>query len=148
MKHALAEPRGYASMLQDTDYPWCWYCGRTQEDRPEPWHAPWLIERCHIVSMPRIEDRRVVVLMCSRCHRVQSGDLLKQSLMVERPGLEQMLWLKHRFDWGQFDREFLGRFSVRKLPVMLPPCVGAVQRYMRRRGDYPIRGVSIREISG
>ncbi len=56
---------GYDEFVLNTDKPWCWYCGRGYTDIPDWWHAPWVIERAHIVNKPRAEDRRAAILLCS-----------------------------------------------------------------------------------
>lgn len=127
----------YDSFLLDTEYPWCWYCGRELEDAPESWYGPWLIERCHIASSPRIRDRRLAVLQCSRCHLAQHGQLFDQSLAIKPPSLSTMLWLKATFDPEFYSRSFVQRFHVSKLPAKQMPSASVQTVYLNRRGPYP-----------
>lgn len=97
----------------------CWMCGRTADfsDKPSWWHGPWLIERHHIVRKPRVEDRRAVVMLDSFCHRVQHGDWFVQADAHTRPAtLSQLLWLKKRRDPRYWDRAWLAKHVVGKLP--------------------------------
>jgi hypothetical protein len=68
------ELRQFEEMLQQTDKPWCWACGRGLEDQPRNWWGPWLIERAHIVYHPRCKVRQAIVLLCSLCHKVSHGE--------------------------------------------------------------------------
>lgn len=91
----------------------CWACGASS--CPRGWYAPWLVERAHIVNKPRREDRRVCVLLCSVCHRVQHGERLAG---FARPRLElpHMLALKITCDPGFWDPAFMQSCSVQRLP--------------------------------
>lgn len=129
----------YRQFVHWNRYPWCWWCGRDQWQRPRDWHAPWLIERAHIVSSPRRKDARAVVCLCTLCHMRSHG------LEVVTPGevtlpsarVEHMLWLKLRFDPSRYDREFLGQSSVSLLPRARPPYPAVREYYSGRRGGYP-----------
>ncbi len=110
----------YKNILVNIATPWCFWCGRGLEHRPNGWFAPWLIERAHIVNKPRVEDRRAVILLCSWCHKVQHGEQLvlpgvKPSDL--RPSLSNMLWLKKYFDPEYYDWNWLNRHSVGQLPA-------------------------------
>jgi hypothetical protein len=127
----------YDAMLLSTDYAWCWWCARQPEDVPRNWHGPWLIERAHIASMPRVLDRRLIVLLCSRCHRAQHGQVFDRSLQIEQPTLATMLWLKSTFDSEFYKREFIRRFHVGNLPKPKMPPANLQTIYLNRRGTYP-----------
>ena len=99
------------------------------------WNSHLIIERAHIVSRPRVEDRRVVVLLCSRCHAAQTNSLFKYDLPV--CGLGNMLWLKKVFDPDCFDKEFLGRYCLGRLPKLKIPALVVQQEFLSRAGDYP-----------
>ena len=102
------------------------------ESRPAGWDGPWLIERAHIVSQPRVEDRRAAILLCTVCHRVQHGEKIAQAEM--RPvTLPEMLWLKSVRDPEFYDRRFLQRHHVGKLP-RARNCLDVLGLYYYRRG--------------
>ena len=91
----------------------CWYCNA--ERAPVWWYAPWLIERAHIVNKPRRTDRRVVVMLCSTCHKRSHGERFSG---VDWPILSvaNMLWLKLNLDPDWWDPAFLQKQSIRRLP--------------------------------
>lgn len=95
----------------------CWACGEGCWAMPDGWGAPWSIERAHIVSKPRVEDRRVIVMLCSACHKAQHGEVLPG---FERPALTvgQMLWLKRERDRQWYDPVFLAKHCVGRLPEL------------------------------
>ncbi|MCR9292889.1 MAG: hypothetical protein NXI32_09230 [bacterium] len=126
----------YKFMLVQTDYPHCWFCGRTAQDQPQGWFAPWVIERSHVVNKPRVEDRRVVVLLCPVCHRREHG----QTLLVDdlpSPSLANMLWMKFVFDQQFWSPKFLRAHSIGNLPTAEPPPAEVRHAYARRQGSYP-----------
>jgi hypothetical protein len=129
----------YDAMLITTEYWHCWWCGRYQEDIPDDWYAPWLIERAHVAALPRVLDRRLVVLLCSLCHRTQHGQLFEQSLKISPPTQATMLWLKSTFDPQFYNRAFVQRFHMCKLPKPHMPPADVQQIYTDRRGEYPIK---------
>lgn len=98
----------------------CWACGRSMRDRPSNWYAPWLIERAHIVSKPRIEDRRCVVMLCSLCHKISHGERFSGLVQpkLERPHL---LWIKRRIDPLWYDPELLAKCVIGLLPELERP---------------------------
>lgn len=94
----------------------CWACGATA--RPEWWYGPWLPnERAHIVAQPRVEDVRVIVCLCSTCHRIQTNATFPNLRDVPPLKLEHMLKLKLTNDPLNYDVEFLEKHSVRKMPI-------------------------------
>ena len=125
----------YENFLLETEYPFCWYCGRQHGERIERWHSHLIIERSHIVSKPRIEDRRVAMLMCSYCHSATHRKISGYSLPLCT--LANALWLKRAFDIGYYDVEFMQRFSVAKLPEPIEPPKIVQQEFQRRMGSYP-----------
>lgn len=118
----------YSAMLGSLLMSRCWYCG--DRSRPSGFYAPWMVERAHIVSKPRKLDRRVVVGLCSVCHRIQHGERLSG---IERPRLcvASMLWLKREVDPEWYDPDFMQRCSVRRLPDPEEPefCIRPVMRW-------------------
>lgn len=96
----------------------CWYCGLGVWEPPDDWGAPWLIERAHIVSKPRVEDRRAIVMLCSLCHRIHHGENLGPLAGFRVPlTLAHMLWLKREHDRSWYDVEFLQKHHVGRLPA-------------------------------
>lgn len=116
-------------------------------DQPPEWWAPWLIERAHVVSKPRILDPRVIVLLCSLCHRSQHGMTLAVSPdsspdgtvepLLPPPDLANMLWLKFRFDPFNYDPEIMQRCSIQRLPDPEQPPLIVRKAYAKRRQSYP-----------
>lgn len=127
--------------IHETDSPWCWWCGRDCMQAPKGWHAPWIIERAHIVNKPRLKDRRVCVLLCSRCHKLSHGEWFPD-FDLPRPTLAHMLALKEIFDKEFVAMKLVRRCSVRRLPEPENPPVVVMREYTSRRRypepDYPI----------
>ena len=92
----------------------CWACYATR--KPFNYFAPWFIERAHICNKPRREDRRLVVMLCSICHKANHNDIL---VGFERPHITaaMMIGLKQEHDSEWLDLEFVQKHSVRILPV-------------------------------
>lgn len=126
----------YRNFLAETLWPFCWYCGRSASESPKHWYGPFLIERAHIVSSPRIEDRRVAVLFCSVCHRVSHGEQI-YGFDLPAPTVGHMLWLKRVFDREFYDLEFMRQFSIGNLPACLVPPVSVMAEFSSRHGSYP-----------
>ena len=125
----------WKTFVLDTKYRWCWLCGRSQLDQPVGWYAPWLLERSHIVSSPRREDARAVVLLCSLCHRLSHGIDVRIPGEVLLPGatVSEMLWLKRRFDASRYDRGWLQLHCVGRLPRAVRPKLSVLSEYHSRR---------------
>lgn len=120
-------------MAQEHPLPWCWACGRGIHDRPEWWHAPWIIHRAHLVNKPRAKDVRAVVLLCPVCHGLSHGERYAD---CDLPALElhHLLWIKLNRDRVYYDRKFLQRHAVRLLPKVKPPPQVYLLAYSHRRG--------------
>lgn len=123
--------KAYDRFLAEHPQPWCWACGRTAEQVPPWWGAAWLIERSHVVHKPRLEDPRVIVLLCSGDHRTSHGERFPQ-WTLPRLTLENLLWLKLRFDPERFDPELLQRCSVPRVPEPVPLPDVFIQEYLLR----------------
>lgn len=104
----------------------CWACHAWRH--PMGWFTPWLLERAHIVSKPRREDRRLVNILCTICHKTQHGERLARFLRPKLT-LENMLWLKRENDPDWLDWEYMQKHSVRRLPAPKKP----TQWYMLER---------------
>ena len=99
-----------------TEFQVCWWCGGT--GRPDWWYGPWFPnELAHIVNKPRIEDRRVVVVACSTCHKIEHGaDFRSYGVEIEPMTLEDKMRMKLEFDPKFYDLELMQNCSVRILP--------------------------------
>ena len=129
--------RQYEMMLLNASKRWCWACGRGERDVPPGWYGPFLIERAHIARKPRARDTRVVVLLCSCCHRTSHGDriiLNGNRWPLPKLEVEHLLWLKFNRDRDQYDRPFIQSKTVRILPNMIAPPKVYLDEYERRRG--------------
>jgi hypothetical protein len=124
--------------LVSTAYPWCWWCGRGFEHAHE-FEEQMIVERAHVVSKRRLKDRRVAVLLCSHCHRmehtgswpVSGGDAVAQITLPCK------LWLKRAFDPDWYDEELLASASVQRLPEPEAPPESVQWEYLSRRLAYP-----------
>lgn len=111
-------------------FPACWACGASRG--PSWWYAPWLIERAHIANKPRRLDRRLVVMLCSVCHKRSHGERFAAALDWPVLSVAEMLWLKRRCDPDWWDPEFVGRHSVRRLPEPeFPSAMAAINPRLR-----------------
>jgi len=135
LKDWKADKRSHVAIYHDfRDYAqqggFCWSCGRTAafRDKPIDYGAKWIIQRCHITSKPRLEDRRVVNLLCPTCHEAydDAGD--------ERITLSNMIFLKQLFDPEFFDIELLQRCSIRILPDACDLQADLIAEFQSRRG--------------
>ena len=141
----IATREQYASFVTDTLWPWCWFCGRDESQRPDWWHSPWMMHRAHIVSSPRLEDVRLINLMCPCCHGNEHGT---HWAAAPRPKitLANMLWIKERFDPANYAPDFMQRFSVGILPTPEAPHAIYLGEYRcRRPGLVPIANLLARE---
>ncbi len=123
MSRPQIDKESFRMMRLEVVWDCCWWCGRTQAEKPAGWGSPWLIERAHIVNNPRAEDRRACILLCSWCHKVQHGEqiVLPGCESLCRPEVKHMLWLKSKFDASYYDREFLSHFCIGVLPRAVAP---------------------------
>ena len=81
------------------------------------------LEAAHVckpgcIGMKRVDDRRAVVLFCSRCHRRQENPTPEPVMIDGRevPPITpaNMAWLKYTYDREHYDDEFLeGLFGRR-----------------------------------
>lgn len=88
----------------------CWFCLASK--KPFDYFGPWVIERAHIVNKPRREDRRLVVMLCTICHKASHGERVAGFV---RPKLSaaNMAYLKQQHDPEWFDLPFINAHSVR-----------------------------------
>lgn len=122
----------YRNFKHNTLYRFCWCCGREEQERPEWWHAPFGLDRAHIVSSPRNEDVRVINLLCSWCHGVRHGT---RYAAEARPPISvaNMLFMKEVHDPANYSPEFLRRFSIKNLPLPEAPHPIYLAEYRARR---------------
>lgn len=114
-----SEAYEYRNVLLDFPAMRCWYCERDMGPanvRPSWWAGPWFLHRAHIVNHPRADDRRAITLLCPICHGLHHGERYPQLPDAKRPTLEELLWLKRTKDPQWYDRAWLQRHSIRKLP--------------------------------
>lgn len=92
----------------------CWACGAIRQ--PAWWNGPWLPnERAHMVNQPRVEDVRVIVCLCSTCHRMQTNSTFPQLKDVPPLTLANLLFLKIVNDPWNYDPEFIVANAVRNM---------------------------------
>ncbi len=113
----------------------CWACGAT--NKPTWWFGPWLPnERAHIVAQPRVEDVRVIVSLCSVCHRMQTNATFPELRDVPGLKLEHMLQLKIVNDPDNYDIEFMEKHSIRKMPLPARLPIWYENQFRKRFGEF------------
>ena len=105
----------YRTMAVDCGL-FCWRCGRTPLDRPAWWNAPWVMHRAHICHSPRVEDRRVVAILCPVCHSLQHGHIFNRLPDAQPLSIAELLGLKRKHDLAFYDRAFMQKYSIGRLP--------------------------------
>ena len=119
IKRHFAEKRTrwqeYDEMRHEFDV--CWACGKN--DKPEWWHAPWMLHRAHIANQPRLRDRRCVIMLCPVCHGASHGERYP-GRDVPPIEMEHMLWLKMMHDPEYLDVQLIQECSIRRLPTPVP----------------------------
>ena len=125
----MTEIRNDAASVKQHKCRFCWACGRTPNSPPEGWFAPFGLEVAHIASGQgdalRIDDRRAVTLLCSRCHKLHvnhAGGTMSIN-GVDYPTIDARLtlWFKYKMDRKYYDRKFLAEFWVATLPIPEKP---------------------------
>lgn len=141
-RESAEDLESWNSFLVDTEFPWCWWCGRGVEHFVGiDASFPLFVQRAHVVSKPRRRDRRAAVLLCSLCHHVEhNGSLCLSGFeALTSPLLAHKLWLKKVFDVRYFSLSFLQANMVGKLPgALVKPPPEVVSEYQVRRGNYPL----------
>lgn len=134
----MTTKQDYRNFKHNTLWPFCWACGRDDSQRPDRWFSEWFVDRAHVVNKPRVEDIRLVVLLCRLCHSRFGGASIPGCPGHDWPRLTvaNLLWLKERFDPANFDLDFLQKHSVQILPepVELPAVYVAAYRSRRHGG--------------
>lgn len=135
-------PLNYERMAQSVECCWCWACGRDDRSRPDNWHAPWRLERCHLASgsgrMLRKQDRRQVNLLCSRCHLLHSGNrIIVDGAKLPRITDGAMLWTKRAMDSDFWDEDFIEVSWTGRPPDLEPLDEWFLDEYRQRRGEHP-----------
>jgi len=110
--------REYAAFVQNSVYQCCWACGRTErwEHKPNDWCGSWWLQKAHVVNSPRVEDVRAVVIQCPLCHSMEHGHRYPEFAHVPKLTIANLLWLKLKYDPTRYDRTFLQRYCLGKLP--------------------------------
>lgn len=138
----------YAEMLREVSNPWCFACGRDETQRHPKWHAPWYLQRAHLGagsgSMLRIQDRRLVNILCPLCHFAhrskpgEEGVLFSFQTSVPVITNANMLWIKNYRDPRWYDPEAIAKVWVGIPPEPEIPDQFYLTEYaMRRGGDEP-----------
>ena len=111
-------PQDYVRFVYTHKHQCCWACGRTERwnHQPQFWYAPWFLHRAHVVSITRVEDVRAVVILCPLCHGMAHGNHYVEFAHVPRLTTANLLWLKLKYDPTRYDRTFLQRYCLGKLP--------------------------------
>lgn len=132
----------YANMIHNTDKPFCWACGRGDNERPSDWHAEWFIQRCHLAAgsgwMQRIENRCYVNLLCPLCHSLHRHHFTEIKINGNvYPALTDanMLWLKLERDPKWWNRELIAKAWIGNPPSPETPHEYFLTEYALRRMD-------------
>ena len=95
------------------DFPFCMACGWVKYPLTE-FGFILRLENAHIVGGPgRRHDRRAVVRLCNRCHRLAHGDRIvvdKEPLPTMNQG--NLVFLKSAWDFDNLDVEYLDSISI------------------------------------
>lgn len=105
----------YTMMLDDTQAPWCWACGRDNLDPPPKWYGPFTVERAHLSAgsgrMRRELDRRAVILLCSLCHRLHhhhpGSEVKINGQLMPRLTDANAIYLKRLMDRRYWDEAYI-----------------------------------------
>ena len=121
-------------------------CGATPSVRPENWFAEYRLEVAHIASgqgrAVRVDDRRAVILACSRCHRLHVSDSDRHGKMFvagnEYDTFDERhtLFVKRYFDKHYYDIEFLGHYWHGAVPSPETPPKFFVESLRRNQGFF------------
>lgn len=120
----------------------CWLCGRTEGMPPENWYSPFRLEVAHIASGQgdalRVDDRRAVTLLCSRCHlchQNHAGGTMNIG-GIDYPTIDarHTLWLKMKMDRKFYDRKFLAEYWIGTVPIPEPPPSFFLEEMARHQG--------------
>lgn len=131
----------YATFAENHRFAFCWACGRDRSHQPSDWYAPWMVERAHIIPGRRVEDPRAVILLCSLCHRISHAYKGGRFFVEGEPytitplDLSHRLWLKRRFDPGNYSRPFLETLAIKRLPTIHKPPLAYFKQLESRRGE-------------
>jgi hypothetical protein len=118
----IIREREYANFTADHEHGhFCWACGRGHDDQPEQWCGLWFEnERAHICHSGlgrRIQDARLIVLLCTLCHMGVHGTAPKWWTEEYRPLTQgQLLHLKAVWDVKRFDTAFIQKHNIGALP--------------------------------
>lgn len=133
----------YLLTIQKTDRPWCWACGRDESQRPEAWHARWVLNLAHIAAggskMKRHLNRRAIVILCGWCHLLHCthGANLQQVMGVTCPKLSNanVLWIKRTFDLIFWDPAWIAERWIGVVPEPIQPAAWFLDQYRQRRPE-------------
>lgn len=106
----------------------CWADGRGSLDAPSFWHGTWYLQLAHLSSgsgrMRRVEDIRLVVLLCPLCHDLhQRRGGTKRIGGLVYPCLTDgnILYLKNLHDPENYDESFIREHWLGDPPEMESP---------------------------
>ena len=126
-----------------TGYPWCWSCGRDDQQWPKKWHGPFCMDRAHLGHgsgvMRRDEDRPAINILCRRCHILHSPveEIKLKGELWPTLSLENMIWIKMRYDPEWWDEEYIASVLRGYLPEPEEPPEPFTEEYVRLRGRRP-----------
>lgn len=110
------------------DHRWCWMCGwEVGGKRPvssDVWAAPLRLENHHIVGgAGRKHVRQNIARLCSICHRVFHGDIIriKKDFVLPDITLANILYAKRRLDKDWYDISVLNELATGVMPEPVRP---------------------------
>ena len=118
----------------------CWACGwepgRVRPISRDNWAAPFKLENHHIVGgSGRKHLRDNLARLCSLCHRLHHGDRIRvDGSLLPQLTLANVLWLKARRDWTNFDVGVLDGLAIGVMPEEEKPDPWFVDGYKTRQG--------------
>lgn len=138
------DAEGWRTMAQNEDH--CWACGRTRQDVPHFWWAPWLLERAHVVNKTRLRSPKVCVVLCSCCHRLSHGEHVAGCTMPPLTKAHLLHILMERqpvVDWPLLKKHNVGELPE---PEHLPiEYITSMYRFCGSRRDAELAGKEWRD---
>ena len=123
MSLTKAQSKMYGQFV--SEFPFCWACAIQPINIRELGVPGWLnrLENAHIVGgAGREADRRAIIRLCDAHHRAQHGERLpfSKTMVVFGLNIENMLWLKQKFDPEFYDLDYTKGLRTKKHAPIKP----------------------------
>ena len=133
--HSDDDLDSWEQFVYETDYPWCWACGR--DEKPADWYAQWICpQRAHLGagsgSIYRRLNRKQACLLCPLCHSKHRSRPLQGMISNSN-----MIWLKMIYDYEYYDEEYIAKYWVGSPPEPEAIPRSFTEEYISRRQQRP-----------